>query len=135
MIIGIGTDILDVRRISKILNKYDQSFVNRIYGSNEIKILENKSKCINLFLGKRFAAKEATWKAISPNRGDGLVFKEIETLNDINGKPYLYFSGVTKKYIKQREKSSKSKFNFNISISDEPPYVIAFVIISLAHFV
>ena len=135
MIIGIGTDILDVRRISKILNKYDQSFINRIYGSNEIKILKNKSKCINLFLGKRFAAKEATWKAIGPNRGDGLVFKEIETLNDINGKPYLYFSGTTKNYIKQREKSSKSKFNFNISISDEPPYVIAFVIISLAHFV
>ena len=135
MIIGIGTDILDVRRISKILNKYDQSFIKRIYGSNEIKILKNKSKCINLFLGKRFAAKEATWKAISPNRGDGLVFKEIETLNDINGKPYLYFSGATKTYIKQREKSSKSKYNFNISISDEPPYVIAFVIISLAHFV
>ena len=135
MIIGIGTDILDVRRISKILNKYDQSFINRIYGSNEIKTLKNKSKCINLFLGKRFAAKEATWKAISPNRGDGLVFKEIETLNDINGKPYLYFSGATKNYIKQREKSSKSKFNFNISISDEPPYVIAFVIISLARFV
>ena len=135
MIIGIGTDILDVRRIRKILNKYDQSFINRIYGSNEIKILKNKSKCINLFLGKRFAAKEATWKAISPNRGDGLVFKEIETLNDINGKPYLYFSGKTKNYIKQREKSSKSKFNFNISISDEPPYVIAYVIISLAQFV
>ena len=135
MIIGVGTDILDVRRIGKILNKYDQSFVNRIYGINEIKILKNKSKCINLFLGKRFAAKEATWKAISPNRGDGLVFKEIETLNDIDGRPYLHFSGVTKNYIKQREKSSKSKYNFNISISDEPPYVIAFVIISLAHFV
>lgn len=135
MIIGIGTDILDVRRISKILNKYDQSFIKRIYGSNEIKILKNKSKAINLFLGKRFVAKEATWKALSPNRGEGIVFKEIETLNDINGKPYLYFSGNTKNYIKQREKYSKSKFNFNISISDEPPYVIAFVIISLAHFV
>ena len=135
MIIGIGTDILDVRRISKILNKYDQSFINRIYGNNEIKILKNKSKCINLFLGKRFAAKEATWKAISPKRGEGLVFKEIETLNDINGKPYLHFSGATKNYIKQREKSCKSMYNFNISISDEPPYVIAFVIISLAHFV
>ncbi|MDC0228050.1 4'-phosphopantetheinyl transferase superfamily protein, partial [Alphaproteobacteria bacterium] len=67
MIIGIGTDILDVRRISNILYKYDQSFINRIYGSNEIKILKNKSKTINLFLGKRFAAKEATWKALNPN--------------------------------------------------------------------
>ena len=135
MIIGIGTDILDVRRISKILNQYEQSFINRIYGSNEIKILRNNSKNINLFLGKRFAAKEAAWKAISPNRGEGIIFKEIETLNDINGKPYLYFSGATENYIKQREKKSKSKFNFNISISDEPPYVVAFVIISLAHFV
>ena len=74
-------------------------------------------------------------RKISLAKNDVLVFKEIETLNDINGKPYLYFSGVTKNYIKQKEKSSKNKYNFNISISDEPPYVIAFVIISLAHFV
>ena len=135
MIFGIGTDILEVSRIDKILKKYNQIFINRIFGCNEIEIINDKSKNLNLFLCKRFAAKEAAWKALSPNRGDGLAFKEIEILNNINGKPYFNFSGSTKKYIMNKEKEIKNKLLFNISISDEPPYVLAFVVISLAPLV
>ena len=132
MIFGIGTDILEVSRIDKILYKYNQTFINRILGYNEIEFLRDKSKNLGLFLGKRFAAKEATWKALSPNRCDGLAFKEIEVLNNRSGKPYLLFSGYTDKYIKNKEKELNNKFIFDISISDEPPYVLAFVVISLA---
>ena len=135
MIFGIGTDILEISRIDKILKKYNQTFVGRIFGTNEIKIIENKSKNISLFLGKRFAAKEAVWKALSPKRGDGLVFKEIEILNNQNGKPYLFFSGHTQKHIMNKEIELNSKLIFDISISDEPPYVLAFVVISLAPLV
>ena len=135
MIFGIGTDILEIQRINKILHKYNQTFVNRILGYNEIEFLKDKSKNLSLFLGKRFAAKEATWKALSPNRGEGLAFKEIEVLNNSNGKPYLFFSGDTDKYIKNKEKELNNKFIFDISISDEPPYVLAFVVISLAPLV
>ena len=135
MIYGIGNDILDVNRIKETLKKYDKTFIKRIFGINEIQIIEKKSKNLDFFLGKRFVAKEAAWKALSPKRGDGLVFKEIETLNDINGKPYLFFSGSTKEYIQNKEKELKSSLKFNISISDEPPYVLAFVVISLAPFV
>ena len=135
MIYGIGTDILEISRIDKILKKYNQTFVGRIFGTNEIKIIENKSKNISLFLGKRFAAKEAVWKALSPKRGDGLVFKEIEILNNLNGKPYLFFSGRTQKYIMNKEIELNKKLIFDISISDEPPYVLAFVVISLAPLV
>ena len=135
MIFGIGTDILEISRIDKILKKYNQTFVGRIFGTNEIKIIENKSKNISLFLGKRFAAKEAVWKALSPQRGDGLVFKEIEILNNLNGKPYLFFSGRTQKYIMNKEIELNKKLIFDISISDEPPYVLAFVVISLAPLV
>ena len=135
MIFGIGTDILDISRIDKILKKYDQAFVGSIFGTNEIKIIENKSKNISLFLGKRFAAKEAVWKSLSPKRGDGLAFKEIQILNKLNGKPYLSFSGRTQKYIMNKEIELNKKLIFDISISDEPPYVLAFVIISLAPLV
>ena len=135
MIFGIGTDILEISRIDKILKKYNQTFVSRIFGSNEIKIIENKSKNMSLFLRKRFAAKEALWKALSPKRGDGLIFKEIEILNNPNGKPYLLFSGRTQKYIMNKEIELNKKLIFDISISDEPPYVLAFVVISLAPLV
>ena len=132
MIVGIGTDILNLERINKIINKYDQKFINRIYGKNEIKISESKSNNSINYFGKRFSAKEATWKALSPTRGEGLFFREIEILNDINGNPYLYFSGKTQKYIKKKEKSLKARLKFDISLSDETPFVIAFVVISLA---
>ena len=134
MIFGIGTDILEIERINKILNKQNEKFIDRIYGSNEINFIKNKKNDLKYFLGKRFAAKEATWKAFNPKRGDGLIFKEIETLNDRNGKPYLFFSGKTERYIKDKENELKGKLKFDISLSDERQYVIAFVVISLAPF-
>ena len=135
MIIGIGTDILNLERFKKTLNKYDQKFIDRIYGKNEILILQNKLNVSTNYLGKRFSAKEATWKALSPARGEGLFFREIEILNDINGKPYLFFSGKTKQYIDKKEKKLKAKLKFNISLSDDNPFVITFVVISLAPYV
>ena len=132
MILGIGTDILDITRLDKTLKNFDKKFITKIYGKQEIDVMKTKFINLNLYLGKRFAAKEACWKALSPNRGDGIRFKEIETLNDLNGKPYINFSGKTKIYIKNKEKKLNRKLNFEISLSDEPPYVIAFVVIYLA---
>ena len=132
MIVGIGTDILNLERLNRIINKYDKKFINRIYGKNEIQISKSKSNNVINYFGKRFSAKEATWKALSPTRGDGLFFREIEILNDINGHPYLYFSGKTQKYIEKKEKSFKARLKFDISLSDETPFVISFVVISLA---
>ena len=135
MIIGIGIDILNSTRIKNVVKKYDKKFIDRIYGKNEIQILQNKLKNSDNFFGKRFAAKEATWKALSSMRGQGLFFKEIEVLNDINGKPYLFFSGKTKIYIEKKEKILNGKLKFDISLSDDNPFVIAFVVISLAPYV
>ena len=131
MIFGIGTDIFDISRLDKILKKNDKKFISRIYGQQEIDVMNRKLKNLNLYLGKRFAAKEACWKAISPVRGDGIVFNEIETLNDQNGKPYLFFSGKTALYIKDKEKKLNGKLKFEVSLSDEVPHVIAFVVIYL----
>ena len=135
MIIGIGVDILNSTRINDIIKKYDKKFINRIYGKKEIQILQNKLKNSDNYLGKRFAAKEATWKALSVVRGQGLFFKEIQVLNDIHGKPYLFFSGKTKIYIEKKEKILNGKLKFDISLSDDNPFVIAFVVISLAPYV
>ena len=135
MIIGIGTDILNLERLKKIINKYDQKFIDRIYGKNEIEISKGKLNNYVNYFGKRFSAKEATWKALSSNRGKGLFFREIEILNDVNGKPYLFFSGKTKEFIEKKEKSLRAKLKFDISLSDETPFVISFVVISLAPYV
>ena len=135
MIIGIGTDILNLERFNKIMIRYDQKFIDRIYGKNEIEISKGKLNSSINYFGKRFSAKEATYKALSPSRGKGLFFREIEILNDINGKPYLFFSGKTKKFIEKKEKNLKAKLKFDISLSDDTPFVISFVVISLAPYV
>ena len=132
MIYGIGTDLINSERVEKLLNKFGDKFLFKIFSNKEInnsKVSHNKA----LYFSKRFAGKEAFWKAISPNKDNTLYFKEIEILSNKNGKPYINLIGMTKKNISNLEKSLNCKFNFHISISDEKPNAVAFVIIFLAH--
>ena len=132
MIYGIGTDLINSERVEKLLNKFGDKFLFKIFSNKEInnsKVSHNKA----LYFSKRFAGKEAFWKAISPNKDNTLHFKEIEILSNKNGKPYINLIGMTKKNISNLEKSLNCKFNFHISISDEKPNAVAFVIIFLAH--
>ncbi len=132
MIYGIGTDLINSERVEKLLNKYGNKFLFKIFSNEEInnsKISYNKA----LYFSKRFAGKEAFWKAISSNNEKTLHFNEIEILSKDNGKPYVNLIGRTKNRILDLEKSLNCKFNFHISISDEKPNALAFVIIFLAH--
>ena len=132
MIYGIGTDLVNSERVEKLLNKFGDKFLFKIFSNEEI---NNSKKSYNkaLYFSKRFAGKEAFWKAISPNRENTLHLNEIEILSNNNGKPYINLIGVTKNKISKLEKSLNSTFNFHISISDEKPNALAFVIIFLAH--
>ena len=133
MIYGIGTDILNSGRIKKILNIYGDKFLNRFFSKEEIKLSKKKFNKF-LFFSKRFAVKEAFWKAYSPKKNEILKFKDIEVISDNEGKPSVALLGDTYKLLNKIEKNNNSKFKFHVSISDEPPNVIAFVIISLARY-
>ena len=132
MIYGIGTDLINSQRVEKLLNKFESKFLTKIFSIQEIK--NSKSTFDrSLYFSKRFAGKEAFWKAISPNSEKTLYFNEIEILSNDLGKPYVNLIGTTKNRILNLEKSLNCKLNFHISISDEKPYALAFVIIFLAH--
>ncbi len=130
MIYGIGTDILNSQRIKKIIDEFGNKFVNRFFGDEEI---EFSKKTINrtLFYSKRFSAKESFWKALSPEYGS-ICFREIQILSGKNRKPIIKLDGKTKNFILEKENKLKKKFNFHVSLSDEPPNVLSFVIIFLA---
>ena len=98
------------------------------------KEIDNSKNSYNkaLYFSKRFAGKEAFWKAVSPNKENTLHFNEIEILSNENGKPYVNLIGRTKNRVSDLEKSLNCKLNFHISISDEKPNALAFVIIFLA---
>ena len=132
MIYGIGTDLINSERVEKLLNKFGEKFLFKVFSNEEI---NNSKKSYNkaLYFSKRFAGKEAFWKAMSPNKENTLYFNEIEILSNNNGKPYVNLIGMTKNKVSYVEKSLNSTFNFHISISDEKPNALAFVIIFLAH--
>ncbi len=132
MIYGVGTDLINSQRIEKLLNKFGNRFLTKIFSTREI---QNSKSSYNkaLYFSKKFAGKEAFWKAISPDRDKTLHFNEIEILSNDNGKPYINLIGKTKNKILCLEDSLNCVFNFHISISDEKPNALAFVIIFLAH--
>ena len=132
MIYGIGTDLINSERVEKLLNKFGNKFLFKIFSNEEIKN-SNTSYNKALYFSKRFAGKEAFWKAISPKRDNTLHFNEIEILSNNSGKPYVNLIGMTKNKVFNLENSLNCKFNFHISISDEKPNALAFVIIFLAH--
>ena len=132
MIYGIGTDLVNSERVEKLLTKFGNKFLFKIFSKKEI---NNSKTSFNkaLYFSKKFAGKEAFWKAMSPNKENTLYFNEIEILSNNNGKPYVNLIGMTKNKVSYLEKSLNYNFNFHISISDEKPNALAFVIIFLAH--
>ncbi|WP_435152266.1 holo-ACP synthase [Candidatus Pelagibacter bacterium nBUS_44] len=123
-ILGIGVDIIDNKRIKKLIK--NNKFKNRIYSTNELK-LSSLSIYKTSFFSKRFAAKEAFAKALGTGFRNSLNFKDIEVINDKLGKPYY---AKNRKITKLIQKNFNVKnFNCFLSISDEKGYSTAFTII------
>jgi holo-[acyl-carrier protein] synthase len=122
MILGAGIDILDVRRIDRLVSKFGAHFENKIFTSDEIEFCRRREKCVES-LAKMFALKEAVIKAISDV--SGVRWHNIEVFHNDLGKPVIELSGQA------LAKILKKAINFQIdaSTSDEPPFVAAFAII------
>ncbi|OAM00153.1 holo-[acyl-carrier-protein] synthase [Wolbachia endosymbiont of Dactylopius coccus] len=116
MIHGIGTDIVYIPRILRILQKYGEKFLNRIYTEKEIELSRkyNSQEMRARYFAKRFAAKEAFIKALGS--GQGITMKGIEIYSDVRGKPYI---AVRKDFISK----------IHLSLSDDGDYATAFVVI------
>ena len=128
MILGIGTDLVDSRRIANSLDRFGTRFETRIFTEKEIEIARSRPDPAT-FYAKRFAVKEAVYKALSGAMGAGLGWREAETLNDTNGAPKLYLSGACKTAL-ERLTPEGYKALVHISLTDELPYAQAFVIVS-----
>ena len=83
---GIGTDIVNIKRMEHSLKKYGFSFKNRIFSKKEISYCEKKKNSSSSY-AKRFAAKEAFTKALGTGIRKGVNLKNIEITNNVYGKP------------------------------------------------
>jgi holo-[acyl-carrier protein] synthase len=127
MILGIGTDIIDIRRIEASLKKSGAKFEARIFTKKERALAASRSpKRRAAFYAKRFAAKEAFAKAAGTGIGRKISFQDVEILSKKSGAPECFCTGGAKKHLK---KMSAKKARVSVSLSDDYPYAQAFVVI------
>ena len=125
-IYGIRTDIANINRIKKTLK--NKNVISRLFNKNEVKKCSNQINKANCY-AKRFAAKEAFSKAIGTGISKGINFNEIIVHNIKSGKPRIKLLGNTKKIVNRILK--RKKFNIFLSLSDDKPFAVATVVISV----
>ena len=123
MIYGVGTDIVNIDRIQKIILKNREGFIKRVLTEHEQALFANKADSA-AFCAKRFAAKEAFSKALGTGIGRVVSFQDLTIRNNDNGKPHFIPSEKLRLYL--LEKGVKQA---HLSISDENQYAIAFVVL------
>jgi holo-[acyl-carrier protein] synthase len=126
MIIGVGTDIIEVNRIEKLLDK-QKRFKERIFTRDEIEYCEHKINSAQNYAA-RFAVKEAFLKAIGTGWREGVAFKEIGIVNNERGKPEIILFGTAKTITEQMGVT-----NIQVSISHLKDLAIGFVILERQH--
>ena len=123
MIYGVGTDIVNIERVKKILSKNRDGFVKRVLSEHEQALFTNKADSAAYF-AKRFAAKEAFAKALGTGIGRVVSFQDLTVRNDEIGKPYFIPSEKLRQYLVENNIKQA-----HLSISDESQNAIAFVVL------
>ncbi len=123
MIIGIGTDLVEITRIANSVDRYGERFINRIFSPVEYEYCI-KRRDVASCLAKRFAAKEAFVKALGTGMRDGIWFSDIIIANDSHGAPAISLRGVAAERTKSLE-----PVKIHLSLSDEGGFAQAFVIL------
>ena len=128
MILGIGVDLCNIKRIKRLRKKFPERFEKKILSSRERRELGFRLDK-DAYLAKRFAAKEATYKAFNFTEQNNFSWKDIEVLNDGEaGAPVIYIRGTCLDKLNEKLESH-CKSNIHLSLTDEYPYVMAYVII------
>jgi holo-[acyl-carrier protein] synthase len=127
MIIGIGSDLIDIRRIEKSLERHGQRFIQRIYTEVEQARSEGRAGRVASY-AKRFAAKEACAKALGTGLAQGVFWRDMGVVNLPSGKPTMVLTGGAAvrlaKILPQGHKAA-----IHLTITDDFPLAQAFVII------
>lgn len=124
MIIGIGIDLIELHRIQASLKQHGARFKNRLFTSREIDYCDSKRSNAFRHYAARFAAKEATMKALGVGWQQGTSWKEIEVIRNEKGQPQIRLTGSTARTA--RELKSKT---IRLSLTHSEAYAAAFVII------
>lgn len=128
MILGIGSDITDVRRVAKVIERHGDRFLHRIFTDAERARAERRKNRVETY-AKRFAAKEACAKALGTGIRSGVWWRDMGVVNLPSGQPTMKLSGGALRRL-QSLTPPGHEARIDLTISDEGPMAIAYVIIS-----
>lgn len=124
MTIGLGTDIVEISRIKKAVEKSGETFLNKVYTTQEISAYSKRNTSGYSYLAGRWAAKEALAKALGCGIGENCSLTDIDISSTPSGSPALTLSGNAKKYADHLGVN-----NILVSVSHEANYAVATVLL------
>jgi holo-[acyl-carrier protein] synthase len=128
MIIGIGSDLIDVRRIAKVIERHGERFLGRIFTETERARAERRAKSVETY-AKRFAAKEACSKALGTGIRAGVWWRDMGVVNLPSGRPTMALTGGALARL-QAITPAGCEARIDLTITDEGPMAQALVVIS-----
>jgi holo-[acyl-carrier protein] synthase len=128
MIIGIGSDMIDIRRIEKAIERYGDRFLDRIFTETERKKSERRT-ARGASYAKRFAAKEACAKALGTGLRRGVFWRDMGVVNLPSGQPTMELTGGAARQLETLTPAGHTA-HIHITITDDFPLAQAFVLIS-----
>ena len=127
MILGIGTDLCDIRRIQAVLDRKTGRFAEKVLGPRELAVYQARSarsaKRGVAYLATRFAAKEAFSKAIGLGMHMPMTWRACEILNHPSGQPYIRLDGALAEWFNAKGLSA------HVTVTDETDYAASFVVV------
>lgn len=127
MILGIGSDMIDIRRIEKTLERFGDRFIQRVFTETEIRKAERRRNRAATY-AKRFAAKEACSKALGTGLSQGTFWRDMSVVNLPSGRPTLELSGGARHHLEQMLPPGY-RADIHVTLTDDYPLAQAFVII------
>ncbi len=127
MIIGIGSDLIDIRRIEKTLEKHGERFSKRVFTHIEQKKSDARKQRAASY-AKRFAAKEACAKALGTGLSQGVFWRDMGVVNDPSGKPTMHLTDGAARQLRKIVPAGM-RAAIHLTITDDFPLAQAFVII------
>jgi holo-[acyl-carrier protein] synthase len=128
VIIGIGSDLIDIRRIEKTIERYGDRFLDRIFTETE-RLKSDRRANRAASYAKRFAAKEACAKALGTGFSHGVFWRDMGVVNLPGGQPTIKLTGGAAERL-QRLLPAKHVAQIHLTITDDFPLAQAFVLIS-----
>jgi holo-[acyl-carrier protein] synthase len=128
MILGLGNDMIDIRRVERTLERFGERFVQRVFTATEQRKSERRAARAASY-AKRFAAKEACSKALGTGFRRGVYWRDLGVVNEPSGRPTMVLTGEAGRHLAGMTPAGH-RVVIHVTLTDDFPYAQAVVIIS-----